>query len=953
MLAPGPRQCWGASSENLWGRTVADIRLEGDAPLKFSDFQREITQQRGEPLDPSQVRESLKKLYATGRFADLAADAEPQGQEVVLIFRARVSYFVGIVRVEGAPKYVNAAALASGTRLRLGEPLSERSLNEAMSRLIPMLKDNGYYQARATVAESKRPDSQEADVIFSVTAGPPARLGGIEVRGSAIFPEPVLLKAARWRAGVQLTSARLERGLTRLHDFYLNRNYLEATVSARERTYDPKTGRERLVIQADAGPEVHIRVVGARISASDLRNILPAYQQASTDELTLADGEQALDNYFAERGYFSAKTQLSHRASSGGKSLNVTYRVSLGTKGTFAGFDFRGNRSIASGELATAVSLQPAGALRFRSGRFDRSLLEDSVRALTNLYHSRGFLQAKVSASPNDHYRGRPNDLFVTFNIEEGSQARVHRVAVTGVSEDVQRQIGSFLLTGPGKPYSPEHAQTDRGSILDYMTNHGYSRATVDWHASGETPDHEVDLEYHIDPGSRQVIERVVVLGDRHTRASVIDDQLTFEEGEALSQSSLLESQQRLYNLGLFNQVQVATQASGSADSEKTVLVGLEEGRRWTLGYGGGIDVQRLPSNQAEGKYGVSPRASLEVDRTNLDGTPQSVSLVGHISDLEKIGSARYTIPDFLGHPDLTLRFTGLLDQSRDVLTFNSKRQEVSVVLQKQYGPHTSLLGRYDFRNVQVSNLQVNPALIPLLSQAGLVAMVGGTYINDHRDNPIDATRGSYTVADANIAWTGLGSSADFFRITGQNSAYYRLSSRLVFARNTRMGLEPTFGSTSATLGIPLSERFYMGGVDSHRGFSLNEAGPRDPLTGFPIGGRALFLNQVELRFAVEPNRLGLVLFEDAGNVYSSFGSMRLLKVTQDSPTDFDYIVHATGLGVRYQTPVGPLRFDVGYALNPPRFEQCTISATVCPAGNVEVLRLPNFQFFLSVGQSF
>jgi outer membrane protein assembly factor BamA len=276
----------------------------------------------------------------------------------------------------------------------------------------------------------------------------------------------------------------------------------------------------------------------------------------------------------------------------------------------------------------------------------------------------------------------------------------------------------------------------------------------------------------------------------------------------------------------------------------------------------------------------------------------------------------------------------------------------VSLILQKRYGPHASVIGRYNFRNVDVSNLRVSPAAIPLLSQATLVATLGGTYINDHRDNPVDATSGSYSVADADLAWKKLGSSANFFRLNGQNSTYYRLGPHVVFARNTRLGLEPTFGGTSPE-NVPLPERFYMGGPDSHRGFSLNEAGPRDPLTGFPIGGRALFLNQVELRFGLEQNRLGLVLFEDAGNAYSSISRMRLLKVTQDSPTDFDYTEHAAGLGIRYQTPVGPLRFDVGYSPNPPRFQQCTVSASVCPPGNLEVLRLPSFQFFLSVGQSF
>ena len=154
--------------------------------------------------------------------------------------------------------------------------------------------------------------------------------------------------------------------------------------------------------------------------------------------------------------------------------------------------------------------------------------------------------------------------------------------------------------------------------------------------------------------------------------------------------------------------------------------------------------------------------------------------------------------------------------------------------------------------------------------------------------------------------------------------------------------------------GVPLPERFFMGGPDSDRAFSLNEAGPRDPITGYPLGGKALFLNQVELRVPLEQNRLGLVLFEDAGNVFSSPRFFRLLKFAQSGPTDFNYDVQAGGLGLRYNTPVGPIRFDVAYSPNIPSFQTCiNQTVSVCPASNIEVLRLPRFEFILSVGQSF
>jgi len=191
------------------------------------------------------------------------------------------------------------------------------------------------------------------------------------------------------------------------------------------------------------------------------------------------------------------------------------------------------------------------------------------------------------------------------------------------------------------------------------------------------------------------------------------------------------------------------------------------------------------------------------------------------------------------------------------------------------------------------------------------------------------------------------------------------LGSHLVFARKTQFGVISPYGSLYSitvppsngqpaevilTDSIPLPERFFMGGSESMRGFSVNQAGPRDPDTGYPIGGNGLFFNSLELRSSFAQRRFGLVGFEDAGNVYDSIRRMRLLKFNQSSPTDFDYTCQAVGIGLRYKTPVGPIRFDVGYNLNPPRYNVITTTNGV---ENIEVQQLSHIQFFLSIGQSF
>jgi len=353
----------------------------------------------------------------------------------------------------------------------------------------------------------------------------------------------------------------------------------------------------------------------------------------------------------------------------------------------------------------------------------------------------------------------------------------------------------------------------------------------------------------------------------------------------------------------------------------------------------------------------------LDITRLNVGGRAQSLTLRGRLSTLEKGGGLSYLIPRFPERPDLHLRLNALVDRSQDVLTFTSEREEVSISLEKKYSPTTLVLGRYTFRNVKALDIsnRISPEQIPLASLAARVAMVSLSAISDHRDDPTDATRGSFSVADGGISAGALGSQANFLRLSGQNATYYRLARHLIFARTTRFAFETPYGGlrevvtkgasgitqVTFTHDIPLPERFFMGGSESHRGFSINQAGPRDLATGFPIGGNSLFLNSFELRVPLWENRLGIVLFHDAGNVYSSIRRMRLLKLSQSSPSDFDYTVHALGWGFRYKTPVGPLRFDLGYSLNPPRFRVVTSN------GSSEVRRLSRFQFFLGIGQTF
>lgn len=952
----------GSSDVRPWGETVVGIRLESDAAgMNVREFSKEIVQKEGEPLDRAKVAQSIRNLYATGRFKEIRADYERKDTAIELIFVTQAQFFVGIVRVQGSPKGVGPNALASAARLRLGQPVRDEDLEKARARLGAILTESGYYQAQVSSQVEKR-DDEEADVVFSVTGGPQARLGGVDFQGQPILPPRRLALIAGWKPGSHLTAAGIDRGLTRIHRYYVKHGRVEAKAVLQSRTPDPSKTSEKLVVEVTAGPLVKVSVQGARIGSSKLRQLLPLFAEGQTDELVLGDGQRQLQDYLERQGYYSASVHWNRAASPDGERVDVVYQVNRGSRGSFRGYDFKGNKNLPTADLDNLVSLKRPGLKK--RGLFSRELMAASIQQIASLYRSRGYLDAKVDASVNKNDEGKAGALSVTFNVTEGSKTTVGRLTLEGVDPATESKIKALLATKPGAPYSPDQARNDEGVILTYLADQGNNHASVNWTVTPPSPQHKVDLDFQIEPGPREQVQRIVVLGDEHTRARVIRHRLSMAVGQPLRQSDMLESQRRLYDLGVFNQVQVAHQDPDVAGTDRTVLVSVEEAKRWTLGYGFGLDVQRLENNQPQGQYNASPRLSLEVTRIDVGGRPQTFSLRGRFSDLEKGGQASYLIPHILNHEKLDFRLTALDEETSDVLTFTAKRQEADVSLERRTSPSTFILARYSFRKVAViaSTLHIEPEEIPLFSQPARVAMTSLTYVNDHRDNPVDATRGSYSLLDAGVAWSGLGSEADFTRLSGQNSSYYRLGPHLIFARNTRLGAESIFGGLRKvfitgsngqpgqfvlTHDIPLPEKFFMGGSDSDRGFALNQAGPRDPITGFPVGGRALFLNSLELRIPVDNNKYGLVLFHDAGNVFTSLRTMRLLKFSQNSPTDLDYLVHAVGVGVRYNTPVGPLRLDVGYSLNPPRFQ-------VIPSPNVtEVNRLSNVQFSISVGQAF
>jgi outer membrane protein assembly factor BamA len=428
----------------------------------------------------------------------------------------------------------------------------------------------------------------------------------------------------------------------------------------------------------------------------------------------------------------------------------------------------------------------------------------------------------------------------------------------------------------------------------------------------------------------------------------------------------MADTQRRLYDLGIFAQVNMAIQNPEGQAQYKYVIYDIDEAHRYRIDTGLGAEIARIGGSETSldtpaGSPGFSPRVSFNVTRLNLLGLGHTVSLQTRVSTIQQRAILSYLAPRVRNHDNFDLTFSAVYDTTRGVNTFTAKREEGSIQLSQKLSKPSTLFYRFSYRRVSVSDLKINANLVPLLSQPVRVGIFSANYIQDRRDDPVEPHKGIYNTVDIGLASKVFGSQVNFLRGLGRNATYHRIGKKFVLARQLTFGdiIPYGYGSqfTDALEAVPFPERFFGGGGTSLRAFPENQAGPRDLTTGFPIGGTALLFNSTELRFPLVGTNIGGVLFHDAGNIYSSLGNVSF-RVRQQNLQDFDYMVHAVGFGLRYRTPIGPVRVDLAYSINPPSFFGCSGNINdLVNCGNNPALRtnhsIGHLQFFFSIGQTF
>ncbi len=1027
------------------GKGVGAIRFDGVHFGENDPLLAQLQQKAGQPLDPEKVRADLQRLFRSGRYRDISVSGVPADNGLILIYAGVPRYYVGRVVILGVPSDRLTSLLEFATKLDPGTPYTETEIPGALDGVKASLAENGYYQPTVNITTQMDDAGDQVNVNVAVKIGPQARVGAVAVTGKdpGITPVDFRKKAGLncsrlvmlFQKGCEPKVSRqtASNALSGVRGFYQKNNRLEGTITLQKQTYAQPRQQLDYDFLAEQGPIVNVVINGVKVSAARKKLLVPVYEEGAVDNDLLNEGAFNIRDFEQQKGYFDVKDSV-QLLGAGTGHVTVQYDVIPGERHRVLSVNIVGNHYFDTDTLDQRLRVKKA-SLYVKNGTYSQQLVNADSQSIQALYRASGFLEAKVTAAVKDtevNKKGKKEaEIAVTYTVAEGSQQKFGSVNLAGADPSREAALQGLISAETGQPFSLITLANDRDALLSYLIAQGYDHARVEVEQKAEADNKaRTDVTLNVVEGQQVSIEHVLLSGVNHVRSSLVASQILVHAGDPLDQAALLQTQRNLYNLALFNEVNTAVQNPTGDAPQKNVLVQVAEAKRWDVTYGVGFEAQLnqpgfVPGTGLQngatgtaaqnGRAGASPRVALDVSRINLRGTQDSLTLHTTYGLLETIAELSFNNPQLFGHPNLTGTISGGYSNVQNITTFQASTLQGDFRVSQRYKRADTFIYDFQYRRISVNgnSLEISPNLIPQLSQPVTVGGPGITYFHDTRDpSPLNATRGQYFSAQEFLAASAFGSQTEFNRLDLSHASYYTFGSRhkYTFARNLRVGFENVFGNavngTSGAIGqstnscapqyaatnatcnpIPLPERLYAGGATSHRGFGINDAGPRDLTTGYPVGGSGVVVNTFELRLPpttlpVVGNAISFVIFHDMGNVFRYPSDMlssvknfrqpneatcRNVAIPPGTPgtrgvanpqgqqpnavgvCNFNYYSHALGLGIRYNTPVGPIRLDLAYNLNPPVYPVFDDYTSSLPY----VGQASHFQFFFSIGQAF
>ena len=535
---------------------------------------------------------------------------------------------------------------------------------------------------------------------------------------------------------------------------------------------------------------------------------------------------------------------------------------------------------------------------------FDEEVLKDDMIRIQRLYANNGYYDAKATYELK--YNKDETRVEIKITIEEGKPIILTDIDLKiegDLSDEIKKQITDAVPLKVDETFSPNGYQQTKGVISEILYNRGYPKSDIEGEALVNRREKWARANFVVKPGLIYKFGVIKVEGNEKVASYIIEREADFKEGKIFSLSKINETQANIFQLGLFRSV-VIDPVYNDEEQIADIAIVVKERKQGSVKIGGGFGTE----DKLRGQVIWTQR--------NFFGGGRRLEVSGKFSFITQRVETSVIQPYIVGKDS---KLSGTLNFQRDdVPSFKGRSFLTTAALTKDFWTYYSV---FSSLNLQFSKIEDSATRTPeeRSRENFFLTFINLGFERDTTDNILNPTRGTVVSTGLESSFTALGSDVNYLKGTIELRGYKKYRD-VVFAKKFTIGVIQPFGSTQ-TLDIPIFKRFFAGGSTSMRGFPFQKLGPLDR-NNDPLGGNSLLVGSFEVRYPIYGD-FGGVAFLDYGNVYTDEWSFPL----QD-------IKYAPGLGLRYDTIIGPVRFDVGYALNPE------------PG-------ITRIQFFISIGQAF
>ncbi|MDA8326075.1 MAG: outer membrane protein assembly factor BamA [Nitrospiraceae bacterium] len=705
---------------------------------------------------------------------------------------------------------------------------------------------------------------------------------GIEIRGLKRIEEGVVRRLISQQVGEPLSPRKIT---TDIKHIYQTGYFEDVKVEG-----EPFEGGLKLIYVVREKPTIRkIDFYGNKeVKTEDIQKQIKISPGSVADTVLINDNASKITAYYESEGYSLTRVVPVVRTTAANQAV-LTYVINEGPRIKIKEIRFIGNKALKSGEIRAAMKSKPRSffSFLFKSGYYKKDdLLADSER-IKDLYFDHGYIQAVVQ-DPKTTLTPDKKWAIITYAIQEGEQFRVSKTSFAGNKIVGTEELRKLLATKVGEPVSRKLVRQDVIDLTDRYSEHGYALAVINPELIPDAKKKTVAIIYRISEGDLYHIGRIEISGNQKTRDWVIRREVLLNEGDIFNSKLLRKSYERINNLNFFDSVTMDPQPV-PPKKEVNVDINVKERPTGFLSVGGGY-------SSVDKIIGM-----VDITQGNLGGRGQAITLKGELGGLSSYYEFSFKEPWLFGRR-LSLT-TSIYKQHQDYLDYNREATGGEIGLSKPISENTWISADYRLEDATITNILSDASPI-IQDQVGtkLTSSITPGIVRDTRDNYLDPHTGSRN--SLYVTFAGIGGDNKFLKVVAESGWF------LPVTRTTTVSLHGVLGYGTGLLGqeLPLYERFYVGGIYTVRGLAFGEGGPLD-INGQPIGGKNEVIGNFDYIYPlVSAIKLKGDVFFDTGTAYDSL-----------VPRDFRY---TSGLGIRWISPLGPIRLEWGYNLNKKPGEQ-------------------------------